>query len=267
MRIRVIGDIHGRDCWKQVVEDIDTLDFCIFLGDYVDSYDISDEQIVNNLLDIIEFKKSYEDKVILLLGNHELNYIFPYIGYCSGYRFSISNILQDIYRNNLHLFKLNHNIKVYNPETEKVDRTYWFSHAGITNKWLKFYGGIFNNNENEEDLNIDFDHLYYPNLCEKINLSINSYRYLSQVMSISMHRGGSSFYGGPLWADMLESKNDFLKYDPEISLYKAPVIQYVGHTPVYSEQQIIYSDEESGSEIHYCDFGGNLKNKIITIEI
>lgn len=148
MKIRVIGDLHGRDWWKRKVETGDS-DLNIFLGDYVDSYTVSDKQIINNLLDIIEFKKSYEDKVILLLGNHEYNYISPYIGYCSGYRYSISNKLQGIYRNNLHLFKLNHNIKIYNPETEKIDRTYWFSHAGITSKWLSFYGQIFNNIENE----------------------------------------------------------------------------------------------------------------------
>ena len=82
-----------------------------------------------------------------------------------------------------------------------------------------------------------------------------------------MHRGGSSFYGGPLWADMLESKKDFLKYDPEIFLYKVPIIQYVGHTPVYPEQQILYSDKESGSEIHYCDFGNSAEYNDIIIEV
>ena len=160
MKIRVIGDLHGRDWWKRKVETGDS-DLNIFLGDYVDSYIVSDEGIINNLLDIIEFKKAYEDKVILLLGNHEFNYISPYIGYCSGYRYSISDKLQDIYRTNLHLFKLNYNIKIYNPETEKIDRTYWFSHAGITSKWLSFYGQIFNNIENEKD--IASNHLYYPN--------------------------------------------------------------------------------------------------------
>lgn len=264
MKIRVIGDLHGRDWWKRKVETGDS-DLNIFLGDYVDSYTVSDKQIINNLLDIIEFKKSYEDKVILLLGNHEYNYISPYIGYCSGYRYSISNKLQGIYRNNLHLFKLNHNIKIYNPETEKVDRTYWFSHAGITSKWLSFYGQIFNNIENEKD--IVSDRLYYPNLCEKINLSIDSYRYLSQVLSISMCRGGSNFYGGPLWADMLESKRDFLKYDPEIPLYEAPIIQYVGHTPVNPEEQTVFRDEDSRSEIHYCDFGNSAEYNDIIIEV
>lgn len=264
MKIRVIGDLHGRDWWKRKVETGDS-DLNIFLGDYVDSYIVSDEGIINNLLDIIEFKKAYEDKVILLLGNHEFNYISPYIGYCSGYRYSISNKLQDIYRTNLHLFKLNYNIKIYNPETEKIDRTYWFSHAGITSKWLSFYGQIFNNIENEKD--IASNHLYYPNLCEKINLSIDSYRYLSQVMSISMCRGGSNFYGGPLWSDMLESKRDFLKYDPEIPLYDAPVIQYVGHTTVNPEEQTVFRDKDSRSEIHYCDFGNSAEYNDIIIEV
>ena len=54
-----------------------------------------------------------------------------------------------------------------------------------------------------------------------------------------MCRGGSNFYGGPLWSDMLESKRDFLKYDPEIPLYDAPVIQYVGHTTVNPEEQTV----------------------------
>lgn len=59
MKIRVIGDLHGRDWWKRKVETGDS-DLNIFLGDYVDSYTVSDKQIINNLLDIIEFKKSYE---------------------------------------------------------------------------------------------------------------------------------------------------------------------------------------------------------------
>ena len=64
MKIRVIGDLHGRDWWKRKVKTGDS-DLNIFLGDYVDSYIVSDEGIINNLLDIIEFKKAYEDKVIL----------------------------------------------------------------------------------------------------------------------------------------------------------------------------------------------------------
>ena len=50
MKIRVIGDLHGRDWWKRKVKTGDS-DLNIFLGDYVDSYIVSDEGIINNLLD------------------------------------------------------------------------------------------------------------------------------------------------------------------------------------------------------------------------
>lgn len=43
MKIRVIGDLHGRDWWKRKVETGDS-DLNIFLGDYVDSYTVSDKQ-------------------------------------------------------------------------------------------------------------------------------------------------------------------------------------------------------------------------------
>lgn len=68
-------------------------------------------------------------------------------------------------------------------------------------------------------------------------------------------------------ADMLESKRDFLKYDPEIPLYEAPIIQYVGHTPVNPEEQTIFRDEDSRSEIHYCDFGNSAEYNDIIIEV
>lgn len=70
MRIQTIGDIHGRTCWKNLIDL--SCDKIVFVGDYVDDYwPVTDEQIIENLLDIIQFKKDYADKVILLLGNHE----------------------------------------------------------------------------------------------------------------------------------------------------------------------------------------------------
>ena len=70
MKTISIGDIHGRDIWKNV--NPSKYDKIIFVGDYVDSFTISNTTILNNLLDIIEFKKSFKNKVILLLGNHDI---------------------------------------------------------------------------------------------------------------------------------------------------------------------------------------------------
>ena len=89
MLIGTIGDIHGRTSWKEMIKN-DKVEKWIFLGDYCDSFDISDEKIKENLIDIINFKKAFPDKVVLLLGNHDVMYynppadIFNYR--CSGYR-------------------------------------------------------------------------------------------------------------------------------------------------------------------------------------
>ncbi len=35
----MIGDLHGRDCWKWIVE-TEKADRYVFIGDYFDSFDI-----------------------------------------------------------------------------------------------------------------------------------------------------------------------------------------------------------------------------------
>lgn len=70
-KVLVLGDIHGRTIWKDIIEE-EHPDFVIFLGDYVSTHDnISSEQQISNLEDIISYKKDHLDSVILLRGNHE----------------------------------------------------------------------------------------------------------------------------------------------------------------------------------------------------
>ena len=70
----IIGDIHGRTCWKQLVQD-DCVN--IFVGDYFDPYDkISHVELMQNFADIIAFKKQ-RPETVLLYGNHDLHYLTP----------------------------------------------------------------------------------------------------------------------------------------------------------------------------------------------
>ena len=70
-KILTIGDIHGREIWKEFVDIKSLLSsnsnipeyLYIFLGDYVDSYDISGDKIIENLLEIIKFKTLYPHKI------------------------------------------------------------------------------------------------------------------------------------------------------------------------------------------------------------
>ena len=63
-KILTIGDLHGKDIWKKLT--MESYDKVIFIGDYCDSYDTTDEEMVHNLLDIIEYKKSNPKNIILL---------------------------------------------------------------------------------------------------------------------------------------------------------------------------------------------------------
>ena len=84
MKILIIGDIHSRRFWKKPLEEnIDTVDKVIFLGDYCDPY--QDEGVeykwddtISNFNEILEVKKKYNDKIVLLLGNHDCHYVSRY---------------------------------------------------------------------------------------------------------------------------------------------------------------------------------------------
>jgi len=69
MKYNVIGDIHGRTCWKDLVIS-DGVN--IFVGDYFSPYnkEYDYEHCKKNFLEIIEYKKQHPETV-LLIGNHD----------------------------------------------------------------------------------------------------------------------------------------------------------------------------------------------------
>lgn len=71
-KIIVFGDIHGRYLWDDIVKE-ENPDLTIFLGDYVSTHEgITSDIQIYNLCDILNYKESNPDKVILLRGNHEI---------------------------------------------------------------------------------------------------------------------------------------------------------------------------------------------------
>lgn len=119
--MQVITDIHGRDTWKKLNPEIPT----VFLGDYVDSFDISAQKQIRNILEIIQLKKDHPH-IILLWGNHDMHYAFPNdFEKCSGYQDQFAGTIRKIFQENLDLFKYIHVVG---------DTIY--SHAGITKTWL-----------------------------------------------------------------------------------------------------------------------------------
>ena len=128
MKITVISDVHGRKSWKTIVESNKDSDLFVFLGDYLDSWDISPINQFNNLLDIIEFKHNNFYKVVLLMGNHDISYVSYFDAKCSGFSSQTKMLCEDLLIDNINkgLFKMCH-----------IVGNYLFSHAGVSKTWCK----------------------------------------------------------------------------------------------------------------------------------
>ena len=130
----IIPDVHGRDFWKEAV-DCNKYERIVFLGDYTDPYDIegiTNEGAVDNFESIIAFKQNNPDKVVLLLGNHDLHYYSDYYYELAGgvrYDPISAIILQRLFQDNSQYFQLAW-------ETDWGNKHYLFSHAGITMSWF-----------------------------------------------------------------------------------------------------------------------------------
>ena len=80
-KILVVPDIHGETFWKKPVQKyIYQVDKVIFLGDYLDPYrnegkEYSQQEIFNNLMAIVDFKRDHMDKVVLSAMSNYQDYV------------------------------------------------------------------------------------------------------------------------------------------------------------------------------------------------
>ena len=90
-QILIIPDVHGRPFWHYAEEHGEDFDKIIFLGDYVDPYSeehISPLDALNEFKVILDFYEAHPDKVVLLLGNHDLHYYSShYLDICACDRY------------------------------------------------------------------------------------------------------------------------------------------------------------------------------------
>lgn len=128
--INVIGDIHGRTNWKEL---IDLTCINIFVGDYFDPYDnILYPELESNFLDIIELKKQYPENIILLIGNHDAHYLPGYPnGESSRYNQTQASKITQLFIDNYEYF---YGVVYYDSPTDSI-----ISHAGISMVWYHIY--------------------------------------------------------------------------------------------------------------------------------
>lgn len=173
-KVMIIPDVHGRSFWRWAKELVDDYEKIIFLGDYLDPYEFEEimiENAIEEFLDIIEFKMMYPDKVVLLLGNHDLHYWWDADMDCSRRDLQHLGIVHRLMMMHRDCFQL-----AYSLETPQ--KHYLFTHAGVLNGWIK---------ENIEMLPLmfveHFDNVSSDSVSKLLNSLINAPRFgiLGQV--------------------------------------------------------------------------------------
>jgi len=203
MKVGFIGDIHGKSIWKQFVKDT-TIDHWVFVGDYVDEefkHPISDDEMLENLQDIIDFKKNNMDKVTLLIGNHDLMYIFlnDKTKRVTRFRPTIAMELFD-------LFTFNRNLFQNAWQGSNVIAT----HAGIQHNWFV--------NEFKGSLETD--------IAEQLNNPSDENK-KQRIFDIGKIRGGDKFVGAIYWCDRSELVKPLIGYTQVVGHNRVDGIKYI----------------------------------------
>jgi hypothetical protein len=189
----IIGDVHGSTYWKEIVKEQPKCRY-IFLGDYLDPYEeIDNKALLENLKNIIRFKKTHPEDVILLLGNHDIHYFAEESLLGSRFNYALAADISEIFRTNYHLFQFAY-------QKEKC----LFTHAGVIHSWFV------------EDFKGDIT----KNIADQLNEPTPEQ--LKPLFQCGFYRGGGvDQVGGIFWADIRELRKPLRGYT-----------QIVGHNRV-----------------------------------
>jgi hypothetical protein len=231
MKTVIIGDIHGRDCWKQIVID-EQPDRVIFIGDYFDSYDdYTAAEQMSNFEQIINFKlirESVQSEVIILIGNHDYHYMRGITEHYSGYQHGAAFAIQQLlYENRKHM------------QMAYGMNGFLFSHAGVSSDWLQNHGY-----DNES------------NLIDWIN---DMWKYKPNAFAFAGRDPyGDSTISSPIWIrpkSLQKANRDTLRDQ---------FIQVVGHT---QQNQIDTKGKSTGGRYYYIDTLGTSGEYMILEQI
>ena len=183
--ILIIPDVHGRGFWKEAVEAYPDLTV-IFLGDYMDPYPqegIDNNMALDNFLQILEYKNENAERVILLLGNHDMHYMSSqFAEMAMGTRFSyrMNSTLRKLFNDYERFFHLACTVAYQG-------RMVLFTHAGVSKVWYEANEDVF---EGE-----------MPGCLNKL---MDSEEGIEALTNIGECRGGYHDAGSILWADVSE---------------------------------------------------------------
>lgn len=224
-KILAVGDIHSKSSlilpYIDKIIEVEKPTKIIFLGDYVDEWDASKYDVINELKLLVDFynkhKKEKKYSVIMLCGNHDFQYLVEG-AYCSGTNISIKDKIR--------------------PMLEELDlklaysfKDYLFTHAGLESYWANYYMK-----------DVDFNNL--DSIVTKLNKMLKE---KSPSLNEASSARGGDWYPSPIWAD----KRDHI-YDDNPFWFN----QVVGHSPVNYVTNILFSKrnyDENDRKLFVCD--------------
>lgn len=228
MKTLVIGDIHGRPYWKEIVAK-ENADRVIFIGDYFDSYnDYTAVEQMDNFKQIIEYKETsftndgtdnqHKTQVIMLIGNHDYHYMRGVTEHYSGYQAGAAPAIQQLLEDNKDHLQMCYRLGEY-----------LFTHAGVSYDWL-----LLHSHEYRKDENAD--------VSEIVNDLFKYKPYSFCFAGLEPH--GNSSLASPIWIrpQALQATNR--------DTLRNKYIQVVGHTQV---NQMDIEGKATGGRYHYID--------------
>ena len=212
----IIPDVHGRKFWRKAVKEYIGDEPILFLGDYLDPYayeEITPADAFEVFHEIMDIKKSNQEAVTLLLGNHDLHYLNPAM---DGGRLDHKRkeqIIQDI-TCNASIFQVAASATI-------GSKKYLFTHAGVKGGWLQKHKDELGN-PTSGDLADCLNSLW---------LDIDRRPLLLEMLAdVPYSRWGNSLYGSPVWNDV----DDIDDTREEVPGY----VQVFGHTQQASKPVI-----------------------------
>jgi hypothetical protein len=175
----LLGDIHGNLDKAKAFIAYRPEEKHVFVGDYVDSFTVSDMDVYNTL------KACIESDSDLILGNHDLGYFYRPPFDCSGFRISMMKGLQDIFEEFL-------KEKRFVPAL--LLDGFIVTHGGVSDE---FGGGVKFKDPGAvlDKINAEWDEYLELRHTNKRGYARGS------IFKVGYVRGGRDDYSGIFWAD------------------------------------------------------------------
>jgi len=188
----ILGDIHGNLDKAEKFLAFKPEETHIFVGDYVDSFEETDEQIYATL------KLCIESDAILLLGNHDLHYFKEPPFLCSGRRYHAIQSLENIFEAFIDRFK-----------PCVVADGFIVTHGGLS----EGFGNSVLKTTNVDKIAGKITALWNTYLETRFKRAPSAPRVHNPLFNISFSRGGRDSFAGPFWSDY---RDDILYGAPQV---------------------------------------------------